>query len=51
MPPVPSLQQTSYLVVGKDPGASKVSKAACTGIPTVDTAGLKVTIGMDAMRS
>lgn len=33
--------KTSYLVVGKAPGAKKVMEAAAKGVPTVDVAGLK----------
>ena len=33
--------KTDYLVVGKSPGAKKVSEAIAKGVPTVDIAGLK----------
>jgi hypothetical protein len=33
--------KTNYLVVGRSPGASKVSKAMGMGVPTVDVAALK----------
>jgi hypothetical protein len=33
--------KTDFLVVGKEPGASKVSQAAAKGVPTVDLMGLK----------
>lgn len=36
--------KTSYLVVGKAPGASKVSQAVAKGVPTVDLAGLKAVL-------
>ena len=36
--------KTDYLVVGKEPGASKVSQAAAKGVPTVDIAGLKAVL-------
>ena len=36
--------KTDYLVVGKAPGAKKVSEAIAKGVPTVDIAGLKAVL-------
>lgn len=36
--------KTDYLVVGKAPGASKVSQAIAKGVPTLDIAGLKAVL-------
>lgn len=37
--------KTDYLVVGADPGGTKVNKARALGVPTVDEAGLRNLIG------
>jgi len=41
-------RQTSYLIVGDAPGASKLTKAQQLGVPIIDEAALRRMVASDA---